>query len=328
MRGPPSSTAVSFGLLLAFIAATIAIGCKPKPSVAEHREREIDGDPIALLPPSPTLVATVDARAVFHHEILMGSAVAAARALFPLDESAGFDASRDVDRLVLGEYGGVAGESGGNGNDFIVAATGRFDPEKLAKVTKTKDGSPIVSERYAGFSVETTGSVSYSALSPRLLLVGTISVVRRALDRAKAGAQDRAVKRWMSDTLETNGAPLAAAADFESEPIPGGAIGALDLSWLGGLRTARATGNFQPPGMNVAATLSYADAVQAQRGADGLNALSRWVKAIGPLLGGVRVQDLQIAAQERDLHCAFSLDDSTLRALGAIGPRFLPPSGR
>lgn len=325
MRGLPSTATVWLRLSLVLVASPLVASCHPARPAAE--QREIDSDPMALLPSDPTLVASVDVRAVFRDPALADSAVAVAHALLPLDAETGFEASRDVDRLVVAEYGGMPDESGSKAPETLVAASGQFDPEKLSAVSKTRDGAPIVSERYAGFSIQSTGAVSYSALSRRLLLVGTIGSVRRALERAKAGAVNRAVKPWISETLQASGSPIAAAADFEARPINAGAVGPLDFSWIGGLRIVRATGNFQPPGMSIAATLSYADPVEAERGAEGLHAVARWVKAVGPLMGGVSVQDLQIASQERDLRCTFAVDDATLRTLGAIVPRFLPSSG-
>ncbi|HXX68874.1 MAG TPA: hypothetical protein VEK07_16930 [Polyangiaceae bacterium] len=322
MRGPRSASISSW---LALVASALILSCKPAGS-AVNLHRDVDSDPVALLPPGPALVASVDVRALFRVQALVESATQVVRALLPLDDSSGFDGSRDVDRLIVAQYRAPSAE-GSCSIEYVVAAIGRLDPERLAAVRTTRDGLPIVSEHYAGFSLQSAGQVSYAALSRRLLLVGTRGGVRRALDRTGARALDRVVKPWVADTIETSGAALSVAADFESAPITTGAVGAIDLSWMGGLRIAHVTGNFQPPGMTLAATLSYADAGQATRGADGLRTLARWVKTVGPLIGDVHLQDLQIASQDHDLHCTFVLDDSTLRTLGVVALRLLPPPG-
>ena len=87
---------------------------------------------------------------------------------------------------------------------------------------------------------------------------------------------------------------------------------------------ARIVGNFAPPGVNVAATLTYVGQDQAQAAADGVRSVDVWLNMLGPLLGGVRLQNFEVTAEALDLRCKFALDDQALRSMLALAPRFLP----
>jgi hypothetical protein len=98
------------------------------------------------------------------------------------------------------------------------------------------------------------------------------------------------------------------------------------LGWAKGLRVARIIANFEPPGMNVAATLTYGDPAQAQGAVDGVRFVDGWLTVLGPALGSVRLQNLQVFADTNDVRCKFAVDDRTLRALLALVPRLLANS--
>jgi hypothetical protein len=127
----------------------------------------------------------------------------------------------------------------------------------------------------------------------------------------------------MVDTLETKGASVAVAADFASQPIASATLGVINLPWLKGMRVARIIANFEPPGVHAAATLTYGDAEQAQTASEGMRSVEVWLKLFAPLIGGIKVQNLELNTQGADLTCKFALDDQTLRALLAYAPGFL-----
>jgi hypothetical protein len=143
------------------------------------------------------------------------------------------------------------------------------------------------------------------------------------LERVQDRKIERAIPKWVDETLSTPGAELALAADFTSQPITVAAIGAVPLPWLSGLRVAKVIGNFEKPGMNVAATLSYGDAPQAQSAAEGVRTADVWLKVLGGFLGGLSVQDLDVTTDDKDLKCKFAVDDRTLGRLLAFAPRLL-----
>jgi hypothetical protein len=49
-----------------------------------------------------------------------------------------------------------------------------------------------------------------------------------------------------------------------------------------------------------------------------------WLKMLGPLLGGVRLQNLEVTADAKDLRCKFAVDDHTLRTVLILAPHLLP----
>src|ERR1700689_1706458 len=92
------------GVAIAVLAGAVLLGCgRPR---AVEQGPTVDADPLTLLPAGAFLVANVDARALLTSATLGPSAATIGTALLPLGDDAGFDAARDVDRIVVGEYGG------------------------------------------------------------------------------------------------------------------------------------------------------------------------------------------------------------------------------
>jgi hypothetical protein len=299
----------------ALLAVAIAVtSCK---AARSGEAPSFDVDPLLLVPTSAFVTANVDVRSIFANPAVGPSIAAAAQGLLPLPDDVGLQAQRDVDRAV------VMGFSGAD-VDVAVVLSGRFDPARLAAATRTKAGTPIVPGTYAGFAVSTVGSLTYAALTSRTVVAGTADGVHRVLDRAHDPHLARVLGPWMGQTLETQGAQIALAADFASQPAAAAVLSSLNVSWLEGLRVARVVSNFGDPGMNVGGTLTYGDPEHAQAAADGARRAAQWVKTLGPLLGGVQLQRVDIQAQATDARIAFALDDRSLQALVALGLRVLP----
>ncbi|MBV9947951.1 MAG: hypothetical protein JOZ69_13945, partial [Myxococcales bacterium] len=194
--------------------------------------------------------------------------------------------------------------------------------------------TPVVKGAYAGRTTYTAGSVQFAVLTPKTVACGSGDGLRRLLERVAAAVSgperqatlDRAIPPWMAETLETKGAQMALAADFSTQPIAAATVGALNIGWLKTLRVARVIGNFEPPGMNVAATLSYDDPEQARSAAEGVEVANGWLQVIGAALGGIRVQNLQVTPDAKDLRCKFAVDDHSLRSAVALASRFIPTS--
>jgi hypothetical protein len=305
-------------IVLLSLLAVVACSGKVANSGGE-KKIDLDADPLALLPGDPVVIANFDARAVFDSGAAGAQLASIASKFVPLGSDTGFQATRDVERVVLADYatGGI---------DFAAVLSGRFDEEKIAAATTATSGAPIVRGVYAGRTTYSVAAVQYAVLSSKTLVSGTGEGLRRLLDRVQAGALDRAMAPWMAETLETKGAQVAVAADFETQPIASAAIGSVRLPWLDGMRVARVIGNFAPPGMNVAATLTYGEPQQTETAADGMRSVGGLLKMLGPLLGGVRLQNLEVTTDAKDLRCKFAVDEETLHTVLVLVPRFLPTS--
>ena len=311
---------IAWGAMLRWILPLALVACGGKGAAAGGEKTvDLDADPLALLPAAAVVVANANARAIFDNGSVGGQVAALAGKLVPLGEDAGFQAGRDVDRLVFASYAT-------GGLDFAVVLVGRFDQAKIDARTTSTGGVPIVRGVYAGRTTYTAGSIQYSVLTSKTLVAGSGDGLRRLLERVQAGTLDRSVSPWVVETLETKGADLAVAADFQAHPLAAAAIGSVSLPWLDGMRVARIIANFDAPGMNVASTLSYADPQHAQAAAAGVRTVDRWLNALGPILGGIRLQNLEVSAQESDLRCKVTLDDQTIRTALALAPRLLPTS--
>src|SRR5690606_14533937 len=103
-------------------------------------------------------------------------------------------------------------------------------------------------------------------LTPRTLLVGTETAMRRAMDRIRDDRLRREVPDWIVQLLETEKASLVAAGNLESS-APVSTI-AKELAFLDGVKNFRVLGNFESPGINLAGALTYPDSAAAGRGAN------------------------------------------------------------
>ncbi|HEY8087432.1 MAG TPA: hypothetical protein VIF09_06295 [Polyangiaceae bacterium] len=278
---------------------------------------DVDADPLALLPASAVVVANLDARAMFEGGSVGAQVAALANGLVPVGDDAGFDAKRDVDRVVLGGYATT-------GADVAAVVVGRFDPPRIAAVTRARSGAAIVPGVYAGTTTYSVGAVTYAVLTAKTIVSGTRDGVRRLLERIRTGKLERSMPPWVVQTLATGGAEMALAADFTSQPVVSAAVGSANLPWLKGMRIARVVGDFQKPGMNVAATLTYGDAQEAAGAAESLRFVDGWLKVLGPFLGGLQLQNLDVKTEGSDMSCKFAVDGQTLGNLVAFVLHFLP----
>ncbi|MCL2447363.1 MAG: hypothetical protein FWD17_00295 [Polyangiaceae bacterium] len=278
---------------------------------------DIDADPVALLPAGPVLVGSLDARAAHANAELGPTLARLAATTAPIGEDAGFVPSRDVDRVVVGVYGGTPAA-------WVTVMVGRFDAAKLAAATHSPTGAPIVASVYGGFVTHAADRTTYVPLTAHTLLSGSADGIHRTLDRLADPHEARQIPPWMSETLATPGAQLVVAADLQTDPVASATVGSSRLPWVQHLQAARISANFASPGLNVAGTLTYPTEAEAATAGEELQSLGGWVRRLGPLLGGVHLEGLDVKAQARDLHCSFALDDHTLHALVAMAPRFLP----
>ncbi|MDI1430311.1 hypothetical protein [Polyangium sorediatum] len=277
----------------------------------------IDRDPVALLPSSPVMLGYLDAAAMFQSSLGpdVGSIITA---VLPLGPESNFVPSRDVTRV----YGGIYAMQGA---DFCAVIQGNFDVASIHRAaearTKVSSGLPLVRSRYADMDLYTAGNVGFVLLTPHTALTGNETGMRRALDRLRTSEIKRAVPPWMIELLNTPNAALALAGDISGQGTVEAAT--QKMPFLTGLQKVRALGNFQPPGMNFAGSLTYADAGSAAAGTTNLGDLQKLTGFMGLLssLGLMGpVPQMQVAQRENDVAFTMPVDTSFARfLLGMLG---------
>jgi hypothetical protein len=92
---------------------------------------------------------------------------------------------------------------------------------------------------------------------------------------------------------------------------------------LGTLSRLAVIGDFNPPGLNVAGTLTYSDPSRAAAGAEGLRQLAAYANVASNLGLTPKVQNLTITPDGANVGCKFALDDEAMRrSLASLGKMF------
>lgn len=321
-RGRASTTFRTFfqvtALVSASLAAIVAGGCSSADqSVALIGGERVDAslvdrDPLALLPRGPVLLGYLDARAMFStgfgtdvEQLLV--------TLLPLGPESNFVPSRDIAKA----YGGVYAMQGA---DYCAVLQGNFDVEAIRRAAETRAvtpaGVPLVKSRYADNDLFTAGNIGFVVLTSHTVLTGNETGMRRALDRLRFGKLERNIPIWVASLLETRGASFALAGDLSSQPAVETA--AQKLPFITGLRLIRVIGNFQPPGINFAGSLTYADPQSAANGAVALRNLQQAAQFMSMLSSwgfGGTVPPMQVATNTNDVAFTVPLDDTLVRLL-------------
>ena len=274
----------------------------------------IDHDPLALLPSKPVVLGTIDVPA-FLASPLGGEINRLASKYVPLGQETGFVLQRDLKKIVGAAYS-LAGV------DVVGVAQGDFNPDLIRAAAErhamTPGGATLVHSKYAGNDVFTAGNIGFTVVTRHTMLIGNETGMRRALDRIRDNRLAREVPEWMTKLMETPQAATVLAGDVATEPRI--AAMAQMAPFLGGLSNFRVVGNFQPPGVNVAGTLSYADPQSAAAGANALRGLSQMsaITAILSMFGlGAPLQNLQVENRDRDTSFVTAADAESLARLVA-----------
>ncbi|MET0594732.1 MAG: hypothetical protein ABW133_18670 [Polyangiaceae bacterium] len=272
----------------------------------------IDRDPLALLPSKPVVLGVIDVPA-FLASPLGGEINRLAAKYVPLGQETGFVLSRDLKKMVGGAYS-LAGV------DVVAVAQGDFNPDLIRAAAErhatTPGGMQLVHSKYAGNDVFTAGNIGFTVVTRHTMLIGNETGMRRALDRIRDNRLARDVPEWMTKLIETPQAATVLAGDVATEPRI--AAMARMAPFLGGLSTFRLVGNFQPPGVNVAGTLTYVDAPSAAAGANALRGLAQTtaITAVLSIFGlGAPLQNLQIENKDRDTNFVTASDAESLARL-------------
>ncbi len=272
----------------------------------------IDKDPLALLPANPVVLGWVDAQAFFASPF-GGELNRLATKYIPLGQEAGFVAQRDLKKMVGGVYS-LAGA------DVVAVAQGDFNPEMIRSAVEqratTPSGVPIVHSKYAGNDVYTTGNVGFTVVTKHTVLVGNETGMRRALDRIRDNRVKREVPEWMTKLMDNPQASAVLAGDVAGQPQV--AAMAKMAPFLNGLSNFRILGNFQPPGVNLAGTLSYPDPTSAAAGANALRSVGQmasWMNVLAFIGITSPLQSLQVNTKDNDTMFVTALDAQSLTRL-------------
>lgn len=272
----------------------------------------IDRDPLALLPSKPIVLGFIDVPAFLASPL--GNEINRLAAKYvPLGQETGFVLQRDLKKIVGAAYS-LAGV------DVVGVAQGDFNPDLIRSAAErhatTPTGAQLVHSKYAGNDVFTAGNVGFTVVTRHTMLIGNETGMRRALDRIRDNRLVREAPEWMTKLIETPQAATVLAGDVATEPRI--AAAARMAPFLGGLSTFRIVGNFQPPGVNVAGTLSYADAPSAAAGANALRGLAQMtaVTAVLAMFGlGAPLQNLQVESHDHDTTFVTAADAESLARL-------------
>lgn len=307
-------------LLLVLSVFVVACGDKPNDVKSPTAANPAMEDALALLPGNAIAVGTVDARAFFGSETFGADLSKLIETYMPIGAEAGFTASKDVDRVTFASYSY-------QGIDVAAVIVGRFDEAKIKQAasarTQTKGGQYLVASQYAGRDVYTVNNIGFTIVSPTRAIAGTESGIRRVLERIKDNRVKRDITKWMLDTVETSGAAAAVAADFATNPMPAEAMRQVPVQFLKDMKGLRVLVSFKSPGMQVAGSLTYADANAATANAEHVKqiaSMSKWLALIG-----VTVKNIDIKAEQADVQVKLEVDDQSLRTVLSSAPQWIGP---
>jgi hypothetical protein len=317
-------TRASGWALIGGLGICCSLGCGRGPEVilrtaagAEVTAQEIDREPLWLLPPGGLgwfhLEAALAARSELGQLVL-----ADLKARFPLPENAGFSLDRDVVELSLATYSM-------QGLDFAGVVTGHFDAARIAAAAPEYKGGPLAPQltrsEYAGRSLFTAHGIGFTVITPQTALFGNDVGIRRCLDRIAESRVADELPAWVKDLLATPNATFSFGIDLAASTVTASLPGR--LAPLRGASMARAVGNFDAPGINLAGTISHADHDAAARSATGLLQVGSGLNIYGRLLGlGQPIQKLETQAIGNDTRVVLAVDRA---AVEVLMQRFLPP---
>ena len=309
----------AFALVVALSFTSGACGPKEQGGEVKAGEQpQALDDALALLPGGAIAVGTVDARAFYGSQTVGADLAKMTEKYMPIGPEAGFQASRDVDRVTFASYAY-------SGVDVAAIVVGRFDEAKIkqaaASHVTTKGGGAIVASQYMGRDVYTVSNVGFTLLSGERAIAGTEAGIRRVLERIHDKRVKRDITPWMIQTVETSGAAAAVAADFATQPMPQQVLSQIPAPNAKDLRAARIVATFDQ-GIKLAAALTFVDEASAQNASladKQAGGYAKWLSLIG-----VRIQNFDVAVEKADVQVKVAVDDQALRNLLAQSTQWLP----
>src|SRR5690606_4028813 len=134
-----------------------------------------------------------------------------------------------------------------------------------------------------GRTLFTAASVGFVLLTPQTALFGNETGIRRCLDRIAESRVADDLPPWVKELLQAPSAAFSLGVDLQASPLTAALAG--KLSALRGASTARALGNFEPPGINLAGTIGHADHEAARATAAALLQAGSSLNVYGGLFG-------------------------------------------
>jgi hypothetical protein len=281
-------------------------------SAAPITADQLEKDPLSLFPSGALGMFSIDAKAFYASQSAGPAAAQLAEKYFPIGSECGFSPSKDLDRVMGGFYSM-------QGADVLATLSGRFDDAKIAAAAQAKTqlhmGGVVVASQYAGRTMYTVADAGFTVLSPHLVLAGTKTTIKRALERIADRKLAHDAPGWMLQTLATPNAAAALALDTKGMPLTS-LTGGFPLKGTDGMTAVRLLANFQPPGMHVAGAATYSDEAHAKAGAEGLKALSSST-AFTVILSalGVSLKDVVVTPAQSDAQISFAIDDTSMKNL-------------
>ena len=319
VRSSLVSKAIRAGALSVLVAASGAgaLSCGGSDAlvlVAGQRvdPARLDADPVSILPAGILMFGYVDATAMFRSSL--GPDVSnMVQSILPLGPEANFVPTRDVTKIFAGTYAM-------QGADFCAVVQGNFDLDAIRRSVDARAtslaGVPLTKSRYADTDLYTAGNIGFTLLTAHTILTGNETGMRRALDRIRAGKLKRDVPEWMTSLGRTPNASFSLAGDFGTASP--GASALQSMPFLSGANAIRLIGNFQPPGMNFAGTLSFNDeasAAQSQSALESLKSISPFMSLLSAIGLGITIPPIQSAQSGKDVGITIAMDESTARTL-------------
>ncbi len=315
-----SPTKLALALCIAVSVVSAGCGGKDKPADGASASKNMEDDPVMLLPAPAAAVAVLDAKALAAHPTFGKDLATFEDKYMFVGEEAGFKASRDVEKIYLATYSL-------QGADVLGVLVGKFDEAKIKDAManqKTKYGGTLVASPYGGKDIYTMNNAGFTVLSSKTALCGTEAAIRRSLDRVRDKKMSRDIDAWMLETLDTNGAAFAGAGDFSSGVLKDIKSPVMAIDGIMQMQRARVIGNFKEPGINVAAAVTYPDEAKAVTAKEQIEKLKRLL----PLLGAIGVpapQDLQLKVDKADVQITFGLEGAAISAfLTRTAPGMMP----
>jgi hypothetical protein len=250
----------------------------------ELTAQDIDREPLALLPGGASLVGTLDAPALFASGV-GGRLLALLEARLPLPPSAGFQPRRDLERLYVGLYSF-------QGVDFAGVAVGNFNRQAIEEAAngtqQTPLGSPLVRVEYAGRVFYVSANIGFVVLTERTVVYGNETGIRRVLDRLESGRVKNELTPEIDALMRQPGAPIAFGTSLGANAVADSVV--QQHVFLRDLQMARVIGDFNSPGLNAAATLTYGAPESAAAARESLASTAQNLSTLGSLLGFVTGQ--------------------------------------
>lgn len=264
----------------------------------------VDARPLWLLPPAAVGWFGADVAAV-RKTALGGRVLAQMSQALRLPQTPEFDLGRDVDGLWAATY--LA-----QGYDVLMVLRGRFDAAALGRLAQR---TPAELELYAERPMLRVGAFALSALTPATAVAGSLSAVRRSLERiAERRVQDDS-PQWVRALVDAPGAHFSVGVDAVESAVAAAATARLP-GFVKSLARVSMVGNFEPPGLNLAATLSTHDPGQPAALAAGLEQAVRAADMYGRVLGlGPSLARFECQVQERDVQVLCGLHERAFLAL-------------